>query len=257
MASKDTKEHLGLEGTMDDCSDDTAYGLVAGSHLGAYLLEEQIGEGGMAVVFRAFDQRLERRVALKVMKPKYAADGLLRARFMMEPKAASAVDHPHIIPVYEADAADGFLYIAMRYVEGGDVRALRHRSALSIDQVAGIISPVASALDAVHDVGLVHRDVKPQNMLLDVGHNRPDHVYLSDWGISKGAFLSWPGTAPGTFLGTVAYVSPEQAKGEHLDGRADQYSLGCAAFEMICGQPPFPRDSQSEILAAHIKDMAP
>jgi serine/threonine protein kinase len=164
-----------------------------GSQIGIYLLEEQIGKGGMAAVFRAIDQRLGRRVALKVLSPGLAADAAFRQRFIRESRAAAAVDDPHIIPLFEAGEADGVLFIAMRYVQGGDVASLVHRSgALPAGRVAAIGSPIASALDSAHAVGLVHRDVKPANMLLDTRSGRPDHVYLSDFGPSKDA-LARPG----------------------------------------------------------------
>jgi len=161
-------------------------GLAAGSRVAGYLLEEQAGAGGMAVVFRARDERLGRPVALKVLAPGLAADADFRRRFLRESRAAAAVDDPHIIPVYEAGEAGGVLFIAMRYVSGGDVRGLlRREGPLPPGRVAAVISPVASALDAAHAAGLVHRDVKPGNMLIDARPGRPDHVYLSDFGLAR------------------------------------------------------------------------
>jgi len=233
-------------------------GFVAGSRIGGYLLEEQIGQGGMAVVFRALDERLGRRVALKILAPALAADGAFRQRFIRESRAAAAVDDPHIIPVFEAGEADGVLFIAMRYVGGGDVRSLVFREgALPAARVAGIVSPVASALDAAHAAGLVHRDIKPANMLLDVRQGRPAHVYLSDFGLSKEALGSIGLTGSGQFLGTVDYAAPEQVEGGRVDGRADQYALGCAAFEMLCGAPPFRRDQAMAVLFAHLSEPPP
>src|SRR5437762_3709839 len=165
---------------------DAAATFAVGSRVGRYRLEAQVGAGGMAVVFRAWDEQLARLVALKIMAPALAADEVFRYRFIREWQAAAAVDDPHIIPVYEAGEAGGVLFLAMRLVTGGDVRSLVRRSGpLASAEAAAIISPVASALDAAHGAGLVHRDVKPANMLLDRRPGRPDYVYLSDFGLSK------------------------------------------------------------------------
>ena len=232
-------------------------GLVAGSRVGGYRLEEQVGAGGMAVVFRAVDERLGRQVALKVLAPAFAADAEFRQRFLRESRAAATVDDPHIIPVHEAGEADGVLFIAMRFVPGGDVRSLLAQAgALPPARVAAIISPVASALDAAHAAGLVHRDVKPANMLVDVRPDRPDHVYLSDFGLSKG-MLSAGLTETGQFLGTPDYTAPEQIEGRAVDGRTDQYALACSAFELLCGEPPFRRDKGLAVLFAHLQQSPP
>ena len=202
-------------------------GLGAGSRVAGYLLEGQVGAGGMAVVFRARDVRLERVVALKVLAPGLAADEGFRRRFIRESRAAAAVDDPHIIPVYEAGEAGGVLFIAMRFVAGGDVRSLlRRRGVLSAGRVAGIVSPVALALDAAHAAGLVHRDVKPANMLVDVRPGRPDHVYLSDFGLSKGALSVAGLTGSGQFLGTPGYSAPEQIQGRRVDGAGGSVCAG-------------------------------
>lgn len=233
-------------------------GFSAGSKIGRYALEGQIGHGGMATVFKARDEQLGRVVALKILAPALAADQAFRQRFIRESRAAAAVDDPHIIPLYEAGDAEGALFIAMRYVPGGDVRTLLDRQGpMPAEQVAAIVSPVASALDAAHATGLVHRDVKPANMLLDTRPGRPDHVYLSDFGLTKDATGSTSLTGTGLFLGTVDYAAPEQIDGRHVDGRADQYALGCAAFEMLCGEPPFRRDHGMAVLAAHISQPPP
>jgi serine/threonine-protein kinase len=207
----------------------------------------------MAVVFRAVDERLDRQVALKVLAPALASDEEFRRRFIRESRAAAAVDDPHIVPVYEAGEADGVLFIAMRYVAGGDVHALlRREGPLPPDRVAAIISPVASALDAAHAAGLVHRDVKPTNMLLDARPERPDHVYLSDFGLSRGLLSSTTLTGLGMFLGTPDYVAPEQIEGKPVTGQTDQYALACAAFEMLTGQAPFRRDEARAVIWSHL-----
>ncbi len=224
---------------------DLAAGFAAGSLLGGYRLEEQVGAGGMAVVFRARDERLNRLVALKIMTPAMGSDDMFRQRFIRESRAAAAVDDPHIIPVYEAGEVGQVLFIAMRFVQGGDVRSLlRREGPLPPDRVASIVSPVASALDAAHAVGLVHRDVKPANILLDRRPGRPEHVYLSDFGLSKSAEVSLGLTAAGQFLGTPDYTAPEQIEGLPVDGRTDQYALACAVFELLTGQAPFHRERE-------------
>ena len=230
-----------------------AAGLAAGSRVAGYLLEERIGAGGMAVVFRARDVRLRRPVALKI-----TADVGFRERFIGESWKAAAVDHPHIIPVYDAGEAGGVLFIAMRYVPGGDVRTLLGREGrLSPDRAAAIISPVASALDAAHAAGLIHRDVKPANMLLDARPDRPDHVYLSDFGLGKGALSSAGLTGDGQYLGTPDYSPPEQIEGRAVDGRTDQYALAVTAFELLAGETPFHRDQWMAVIHAHLSQPPP
>jgi Protein kinase domain len=226
--------------------------------LAGYRLEEQIGRGGMAVVFRASDERLGRQVAVKILAPALGTDRAFRRRFVRESRAAALVDDPHIIPIFQAGESAGLLFIAMRLVSGGDVRMLvRQHGSLPTARAAAIVSPVASALDAAHAAGLVHRDVKPANMLLDVRPGRPDHVYLSDFGLSKG-LQSSPGlTGEGMFVGTPHYVAPEQVTGGQVDGRADQYSLACAAFELLSGAVPFQGDQAVTVLHAHAFDRPP
>ncbi|MGI9007441.1 MAG: protein kinase domain-containing protein [Streptosporangiaceae bacterium] len=235
-------------------------GFGPGSRIAGYLLEEQIGQGGMAVVFRAHDERLDRTVALKILAPALAADEAFRQRFIRESRAAAAVDDPHIIPVFEAGEASGVLFIAMRFVRGGDVRSLVGQAGpIAPGRAAEIISQVASALDAAHGRGLVHRDVKPANMLLDSssGVGRPDHVYLSDFGLSKGSLQASGLTGTGTFLGTLDYISPEQIEGKPVDGRADEYALACAAFELLTGVPPFQRDEAMAVMYAQLSEPPP
>ncbi len=233
-------------------------GLGAGSLVAGYRLEGRVGMGGMAVVFRARDQRLDRLVALKILAPVLAADEGFRRRFLAESRAAAAVDHPHIIPVYEAGEAGGALFIAMRFVAGGDLRGVLTREGpLPPGRAAGFISPVASALDAAHRAGLVHRDVKPANVLVDAYQDRPDHVYLSDFGVSKGARASVSLTGTGQFLGTPEYSAPEQVQGRGVDGRADQYALACVTWELLTGSAPFEREQGLAVLLAHLSEPPP
>jgi serine/threonine protein kinase len=239
-----------------------AAGLRPGALVAGYRLEERIGRGGMAVVFRAVDERLGRLVALKILSPGLTADNAFRARFINESRAAAAVEHPHIIPVYEAGEAGGMLFIAMRYVRSGDARSLLRRiGPLPADRAWGIVSQVAAALDAAHGCGLVHRDVKPGNMLLDVssglaGTARADHVYLTDFGISKQA-QSAGLTVTGQILGTLDYAAPEQIEGREVDGRTDLYSLACSVFELLGGTPPFRRGQGAALLYAHLSTSPP
>ena len=223
----------------------------------------------MAVVYRARDERLDRRVALKLLVPALAMDAAFRQRFIRESRAAAAVDHPNIIPIYEAGEASGSLFIAMRYVQGGDVKSLlERRGPLPAWRAWSIISQVAAALDAAHAYGLVHRDVKPANMLLDttgaaagqgrvLPDDRPEHVYLSDFGISKQSLSASNLTMSGQFVGTLDYIAPEQIDGHNVDGRADQYSLACAAYELLSGTPPFRREQGLAMITAHLAEPPP
>jgi serine/threonine protein kinase len=223
-----------------------------GSLVAGYRLERLVGTGGAAVVFRARDVRLDRLVALKIMDPSRGSDPAFRQRFIAESRAAARVDDPHIIPVYEADEADELLFIAMRFVQGGDLRrVLGREGALSPARAAEFISPVASALDAAHAAGLVHRDVKPANILVDARDDRPDHVYLSDFGIAKAVVSSVTLTGP-VFIGTADYAAPEQIDGKAVDGRTDQYSLACVAYRLLTGVLPFERDQAMAVMAAHL-----
>jgi serine/threonine protein kinase len=233
--------------------------LAPGEQLAGYEIQERIGHGGMAVVYRALDLRLGRLVALKVLAPHLGEDEAFRQRFMRESRAAAGVDHPHIIPVFEAGEAGGMLFIAMRYVGHGDVRRLiESEGSLSPARTARITAQVASALDAAHAHGLVHRDVKPANILLGQASGRDvDHAYLSDFGLSKHSLTASTLTSAGQFLGTLDYVSPEQIQGQPVDGRADQYALACAVVEMLTGAPPFRRDDSMALMWAQLEAAPP
>lgn len=229
-----------------------------GAKLAGYQLEAQVGAGGMAVVFRAIDERLDRPVALKILSPALASDPAFRQRFIAESRLAAKVDDPYIIPVYEADEADGVLFIAMRYVQGGDLRLLLEREGrLAPQRAMEFILPVASALDAAHAAGLVHRDVKPANILVDRRAGRPDHVYLSDFGVAKSSMAAVSLTGPGLMIGTPDYSAPEQVDGMTVDGRADQYALGCLAYRMLAGQTPFENADSMAVMIAHREQPPP
>jgi serine/threonine-protein kinase len=228
--------------------------LAPGARVAGYRLEKLVGVGGMAAVYRARDERLGRVVALKLL----AGDDLVQRRFTREARAVAAVDHPHIIPVYDAGEAGGVLYIAMRYVAGDDLRVIVAREGgLRAHRAAAVISPVASALDAAHGAGLVHRDVKPANILVDAAPGRPPHVYLSDFGLARGVKSVSGLTQAGQFLGTPDYSAPEQISGRPVDGRADQYALGCVAYALLTGSVPFRREVPMAVLYAHLSAPPP
>jgi DNA-binding beta-propeller fold protein YncE len=235
-------------------------GFGVGSRIASYRLDEEIGRGGMAVVYRAYDTRLERPVALKVLTPQLAQDEGFRQRFIRESRTAAAVDHPNIIPIFEAGEAGGVLFIAMRYVQGSDVQTLVNADGpLSAARACHIITQVAGALEAAHAHGLVHRDVKPGNMLLDAsaGPDLPGHAYLSDFGLSKRALSSSALTSTGQFLGTLDYIAPEQVEARAVDGRTDEYALACSAYTMLTGQPPFVRDESIAVMWAQVSAEPP
>ena len=229
-----------------------------GSRIAGYRLDEEIGRGGMAVVYHAYDTRLERPVALKLLAPELARDDAFRQRFIRESRTAAAVDHPNIIPIFEAGEADGVLFIAMRFVHGRDVQSLVNSGGpLPVAQVCHIISQVAGGLEAAHAHGLVHRDVKPGNILLDATASFPGHAYLSDFGLSKRALSDSALTSTGQFLGTVDYIAPEQIEGRAVDGRTDEYALACSVYTMLTGAPPFTRDESVAVMWAQVSAPPP
>ena len=231
-----------------------------GSELAGYRIEAPIGRGGMGVVYRAEQVRLGRKVALKLLAPELAENQGFRARFEHESRLAAVLDHPNIVPLFEAGEADGLLFISMRYVEGTDLRDLLSRDGrLEPERALAIAAQVASALDAAHDRGLVHRDVKPGNILIasDVAVDRPEHCYLTDFGLTKDTSSPVELTATGTFVGTIDYIAPEQIEGATPAGRGDQYALACVLFECLTGHLPFPRDEEISVMWAHLQDEPP
>jgi len=221
-----------------------------GETFGGYAIEALLGRGGMGSVYLATQSRLGRKVALKVISPDLADDEGFRARFLRESQLVASLDHPNVVPVYDADEVDGVLYLAMRYVEGPSLRDLiRRQGRLDPEETLRIAEQVGGALDAAHAAGLVHRDVKPGNILL----TRPGgHAYLCDFGLAKRT-TSVTATEPGSFLGSVDYCAPEQIQGKQVDPRADVYSLGCVLFHCLAGEPPFRRDSEIAVLHAHLE----
>ncbi|MFD7258303.1 serine/threonine-protein kinase [Streptomyces sp. NPDC059874] len=236
-----------------------ASGLI-GRQIAGYRVERLIGRGGMAVVYCAKDLRLDRMVALKLIAPERARDETFRRRFTHESRVAAKIDHPHIVPIFEAGETDGVLYIAMRYVSGLDLRGLLDREGpLPVATALRIAAQVASALDAAHEHDLVHRDVKPANILVAAGtdSDHPEHVYLTDFGLTKKALSLTGFTTAGEFVGTLDYMAPEQITGRPVDGRCDLYSLACVVYESLAGGPPFERDEDVALLWAHQYDQPP
>ena len=225
-----------------------------GSELLGYRVEELLGRGGMGVVYRAYDVALERSVALKLLAPSLAEDRGFRERFLVESRLAAALEHPNVVPIHDAGEADGQLYLAMRYVEGADLkRLLQEEGTLGPARAIAICAQVAEALDAAHARGLVHRDVKPSNVLMD----EHGHAYLADFGLTRRLTDQAPGFEAGLSLGTPAYVAPEQIRGAEVDGRSDQYSLACMLHQCLTGKPPFPRGSEAAVLYAHLEEDPP
>ena len=227
------------------------------SQITGYRIEARVGRGGMGEVYRAVQLNLGRRVALKVLAPELAADDRFRRRFLRESRVAASIDHPSIIPIYEAGEEGGRLYIAMRYVDGPDLATvLRREGRLEPSRALAIMAQVASALDAAHERGLVHRDVKPANILLAHGsEGTPGHCYLCDFGLIKQVDSEQVASAltiTDQFVGTIPYVAPEQIEGRPLDGRTDVYSLGCVLFHCLTGSVPFEGTSDVEVVFAHL-----
>jgi outer membrane protein assembly factor BamB len=225
-----------------------------GSVFAGHRIEAVAGRGGMGVVYRATQLALDRTVALKVIAPGLLEDQTVRARFVRESKVAASIDHPNVIPIYYAGDEGGIAYIAMRYVAGDDVRSLVKREGrLRPERAARIIAQLGSALDEAHSAGLVHRDIKPANVLLAA----EDHVYLTDFGLTKHALSIAGTTKPGHWVGTLDYVAPEQIRGERIDARADVYALGCLLFYTLTGEVPFKRDGDEARLWAHLSEPPP
>ena len=224
-----------------------------GTTFAGYRIESVAGRGGMGIVYRATQLALGRPVALKLLATQYAADEDFRERFKREWETAAAIDHPNVIPLYEAGEADDHLFLAMRYVNGVDLANLIARD-LSLDAARGvrILAQIASALDAAHARGLVHRDVKPANVLMGA----EDHVYLTDFGLSRLMAQSRL-TRTGLFVGSTDYAAPEQIRGEDTDARTDVYALGCVLYQLLTRRVPFDRASDMATMYAHITEPAP
>ena len=227
---------------------------VVGSTFAGYQIEGLIGRGGMGAVYRAEEVGLGRRVALKVIAPELAEDHRFRERFLRESRVAASLDHPHVVPIFNAGEDDGALFLAMRYVEGTDLgKLLAAEGALEPGRAVALLEQVGEALDAAHEQGLVHRDVKPSNILVSVAGGK-EHCYLSDFGLTKRTGSLSGVSAPGDVVGTLEYVAPELITGDEVDARADVYSLGCVLYESLTGQSPFPRATDVALLWAHVHE---
>jgi DNA-binding beta-propeller fold protein YncE len=229
-----------------------------GTRLAGYRIQALLGRGGMGVVYLAEQLGPRRQVALKLLSVPVATSEAFRERFLRESELAAAIDHPNVLPVYDAGETDGVLWIAMRYVDGTDLAALLHRDGpLPPEEALALYGPVAGALDAAHARGLVHRDVKPANILLAMEGGAVAHAYLADFGLTKRVGGARGLTVSGQVLGTIDYVAPEQVEGGPVDGRADQYSLGCVLFECLTGVVPFRGASELAVLWAQVHDPPP
>src|SRR3954447_20916514 len=244
---------------MSDASDrpePTLPSLAAGSVFAGYRIVSVLDRGGMGVVYKAVDVDLDRTVALKIIAPEHTQDATAVARFKAEARLAASLEHPNIVPIHRGGEEHGILYLAMRFVPGTNLRHLIDRGPMALPRIARIVTDVADALDAAHALGLVHRDVKPANILVS-GQPEHEHVYLTDFGLTKRLGSVGALTRAGSWVGTPDYVAPEQIQGHDVDRRADIYSLGCVLYEMLTGAVPYPKDTDVAKLWAHVADPPP
>lgn len=228
-----------------------------GTEVGGYVVQSVLGSGGMGTVYAARQTALDRPVALKVIAPWLATDPEFRSRFVQESRVAAALDHPNVVTIYEAGEDGGLLFVSMRAVEGRDLKRLvEHEGPLAPDRAVAIVSQVASALDAAHTAGVVHRDVKPANVLVEQ-RGGYDHAYLSDFGLVKRSGADESLTGSGGWLGSVDYLAPEQVQGGVVDARSDIYALGALLFFTLTGQVMFPRPDVAAKLYASVNDRMP
>ena len=231
--------------------------LSEGDEFAGYRVEGRLGRGGMGILYLAVEPGLERRVALKLIAPEAAADEVFARRFAEESRIAASIEHPNVVPIYAAGEESGVPFIAMRYVSGSDLsRRIAREGRLEPAQAAALIAQVGNGLDAIHAAGLVHRDVKPANVLLG-GHGDAEHAYITDFGVARNAATESGLTQTGRFVGTLDYAAPEQISGGGVDARADVYALGCLLFKLLTGEVPFPRDGEAARLYAHLNDPPP
>jgi serine/threonine protein kinase len=228
-----------------------------GDEFAGYRIERRLGRGGMGILFLAIEPGLERRVALKLIAPEAAADDVFAQRFAEESKIAASIEHPNVVPIYAAGEVDGIPYIAMRYVAGSDLGVrIAREGRLDPDLAVALIAQIGNGLDAIHAAGLVHRDVKPANVLLS-GDEGAEHAYITDFGVARNVATQSGLTQTGRFVGTLDYVAPEQISGGSVDARVDVYALGCLLYKLLTGQVPFPREGEAARLYAHLNDPPP
>ena len=240
---------------MDEASDRLT-SLEPGALFAGYRIEGLIDRGGMGVVYRATDVDLDRTVALKIIAPEHTQNPDAVARFKSEAKLAASIEHANIVPIHRGGEFEGVLYLAMRLLPGTNLRQIIDEGPLPMDRIRRIITQVADALEAAHERGLVHRDVKPANIMVS-GEGKYEHVYLTDFGLTKRLGTAGSLTRTGGWVGTPDYVAPEQIQAGRVDRRADVYSLGCVLYEMLTGSVAFPRDNDVAKLWAHVTDPPP
>jgi Protein kinase domain len=231
--------------------------LSGGDEFAGYRIERRLARGGMGILYLAVEPGLDRRVALKLIAPEAAADVVFAKRFAEESRIAASIEHPNVVPIYSAGEQGGVPYIAMRYVSGSDLsRRLADEGRMAPERAAALIAQVADGLDAIHAAGLIHRDVKPANVLLS-GEPGDEHAYITDFGVARNVATESGLTQTGRFVGTLDYVAPEQISGGSVDARVDVYALGCLLFKLLTGEVPFPREGEAARLYAHLNDPPP
>jgi hypothetical protein len=228
-----------------------------GDEFAGYRIERLLGRGGMGILFLAVEPGLDRKVALKLIAPEVVVDDVFATRFAEESRIAASIEHPNVVPIYAAGEEAGIPFIAMRFVPGSDLgRRIAREGRLDPALAVALVAQVGNGLDAIHAAGLIHRDVKPANVLVS-GEGPDRHAYITDFGVARNIATRSGLTQTGRFVGTLDYVAPEQISGAPIDARADVYSLGCLLHKLLTGEIPFPRDTEAARLFAHLNDPPP